>query len=63
MEHEAGSNHHEQEACLRRHVATPLVLVIQFLKDLIVVIHVFVNRLGPTIELSIKGIELVVHQL
>ena len=63
MKHEARAHHHEQEASLGRHVALGLVLVVQLLKDLVIVVDILVDGLGPAVELPVKGVELVVHEL
>ena len=63
MAHEPGAGQGHDEACLRRHLAALLILVIELLENLVEVLHVFVHGLGPAVELNIERVEAAVEIL
>ena len=63
MEHHRGSADHHDELDLRGHLDLRLVLVVEILKDAVVVLVVLHGVLGPAVECQVEGIELVVEKL
>ena len=63
MEHHRGSADHHDELDLRGHLDLRLVLVVEILKDAVVVLDVLHGVLGPAVECQVEGIELVVEKL
>ena len=63
MEHHRGSADHHDELHLWGHLDLRLVLVVELLKDSIIVLDILHRILGPTVELQVEGVELVVQKL
>ena len=63
MKHETTAHERHQQLGLGRHVSATLVFVIQLLKDLVKVLNVLVDRLGPSVQFPVKRVEFTVKKL
>ena len=63
MKHKSTSNKGHHQLCFRRHIAAPLVLIIQLFKDFIKILNVLVHGFRPAIEFPVKRIKFAIEKL